>query len=134
MKRTQHLTTSQPLPKCRVARPGASPLGVVARATSAANDYRIGPIDGPPVTAGARRTGLPAGAAVGSEGRALQRIEAGVESIACKAAEADPGWRLPCCISVDNCKEFYDIQMADFDATLLPRTANTTDNRARGDK
>lgn len=134
MKLTQHLTTSQPWPKRRVARPDASPLGVVAGAASAANDDCIGPMDGSPVKAGASGTGVPSGAAVSSAGRAIRRVEAGVGSITRNAARADSGWRRPCCITVDNGKEFHGIWIAEFDATLLPRTANTTDNRARGDK
>jgi hypothetical protein len=43
MNRTQHLIASQPRPKRRVARPGASSLCFVPNTASAANDHHMGP-------------------------------------------------------------------------------------------
>ena len=48
MNRTQHLTTSQPRPKRRMARPGASSLCVVPNTVPAANEPYMGPGNEPP--------------------------------------------------------------------------------------
>ena len=48
MNRTQHLIASQPRPKRRVARPGASSLCFVPNTASAANDHQMGPGGEPP--------------------------------------------------------------------------------------
>ena len=48
MNRSQHLTASQPRPKRRAARPGASSLCFVPNTASAANDHHMGPGNDPP--------------------------------------------------------------------------------------
>ena len=132
MNRTQHLIASQPRPKRRVARPGACPLGVVARAASAANDQRMGPFDGAPVKPAASRIEVHADTAGGTAGSAIQRVEAGVDCINRFAAETDPTWTLPCRVMVDNGAEFHGTEAADLHAALLPPSAKAANKSTRG--
>lgn len=131
MNRTQHLTSSQPRPKRRMARPGACPLGVVARNASAANDHYMGPFDGGPVKPGASRIEALAGTAGGTAGSAIQLVEAGVDFINLFAAKTDPAWWLPRRTVVDNGAELHSTEAVDLHA-VLPPPANAANKSTRG--
>lgn len=131
MNRTQHLTSSQPRPKRRVARLSASPLGVVARTASAANDHHMGPFDGAPVRLGAIKIEVLADKAGGIAGSAIQRVEAEVDFINRFAAKTDPAWRLPRRIVVDNGAEFPSAEAADLHAAPIP-PAKAVNKSTRG--
>ena len=133
MNRTQHLTTSQPRPKRRVARPGACSLGVVAStASAAANDSRMGLFDGPLVDHSARTVAVSVSDASGTACRAAQSPEAEVDLIKRFAAKFDRAWKLPRRIAVDNGAEFHGTEAADLHAALLPPSAKAANKSTRG--
>ena len=131
MNRTQLLIASQPRPKRRVARPGASSLHYVANPAQAANDHHMGPCDDPAGTPAARTIMASRGQTRGLDEQSIQAV--GAESdLLNRDAAVFAMEKMRRCIITDNGREFHRPEIDGLSAALRPKSAEAANMPQRG--
>lgn len=131
MNRNQHLTSSHPRPKRRVARPGACSLHFVANPAQAANDHHMGPCDDPACTPAARTIMASRGQTRGLDDQSIQAVGAEPDLLSRDAAVFAME-QMRRCIIIDNGREFHRPEIDGLSAALRPKSAEAANTPQRG--
>lgn len=133
MNRTQHLTSSQPRPKRRVARPGVCALQIVSKPTMAANDDNVARGNELPGALATRESKVSRSRTRGPDEQFTQIVGAKLALLdRCAALIAVD--LMPRCIITDNGKEFHSPAADAFSASLKLRSAEAANSSMRGGK
>ena len=131
MNRTQLLIASQPRPKRRVARPGASSLHHVANPAQAANDHHLCPCDDPSGTPAARTIMASRGQSRGPDDQSVQAVRAEPDLLNRDAAVVAIE-QMRRCIITNNGRDFHSPEMDGLGAALRPKSAEAANAPQRG--